>query len=247
MTDESTVDDNLTDADYAAAKQEAAEAEALVTALEDRVKDGDDTITPDQILAQESLSRFARLRLEATRRKLEKAKAKRRLDAANALHDEITAYAGGIGQKLANKMRAIEKAEQALVTLADQHDALIRSWRARAEALKIPVTDFRPMPPARDGHLALGTDGATTVLHAGRRKLELVEGETLLKHFRTHDDRAAVVAATEQMEAELPEPNVNYFYRGEGGGVIAKEEPYTDEEIHRLRLVKLTRKEASGE
>lgn len=55
------------------AEQEAAEADALVAALEERVRDGDDTVTPQQITEQRELGRFAKLRAEAARRKAERA------------------------------------------------------------------------------------------------------------------------------------------------------------------------------
>ncbi|MFR0359081.1 hypothetical protein [Streptomyces sediminimaris] len=56
-----------------AAEQEAHDAEELITALEERVRDGDTDVSPEQLAAQRDLGRFARLRAEAARRKHERA------------------------------------------------------------------------------------------------------------------------------------------------------------------------------
>jgi hypothetical protein len=55
-------------ADLASAEAEAREAAELVAALESAALAGSDNVSPAQIAAQESLSRFARVRAETTRR-----------------------------------------------------------------------------------------------------------------------------------------------------------------------------------
>jgi hypothetical protein len=69
------------------AAAEAAEAEQLVATLEERVLDGDDDVQPEQIEAQRNLSRFARLRAEGARRKVERAEQARQ----SALIEELDA------------------------------------------------------------------------------------------------------------------------------------------------------------
>ncbi|MER6361554.1 hypothetical protein [Kitasatospora sp. NPDC001527] len=58
----------------ATADQEVTEAEQLLAALEDRVRDGDDTVTAEQVEEARGLRRFAQLRREAAQRKAEKAR-----------------------------------------------------------------------------------------------------------------------------------------------------------------------------
>ncbi|MFJ7590825.1 hypothetical protein ACIQZO_26320 [Streptomyces sp. NPDC097617] len=54
------------------AERDEAEAQQLLAALEEAVLDGDIMITPQQLTEQRELSRFARLRAEAARRKVER-------------------------------------------------------------------------------------------------------------------------------------------------------------------------------
>ncbi|WP_411146990.1 hypothetical protein [Streptomyces sp. x-80] len=58
------------------AEQEATEAEQLLTALEERVRDGDEHVTAQQLANARELGRFAKLRAEAARRKADHAAAK---------------------------------------------------------------------------------------------------------------------------------------------------------------------------
>ncbi|MER5401661.1 hypothetical protein [Streptomyces sp. NPDC002599] len=62
--------------DVAQAEAEAREADDLLAALEERVRDGDDQVTPQQLAEQRELSGFAKLRAEAARRKANRAAAK---------------------------------------------------------------------------------------------------------------------------------------------------------------------------
>jgi hypothetical protein len=238
-------EEEVTAADVAAAEAEALEAEALVAELEHKVRNGDETITIDDITAQEQLGRFAKLRLEATRKKAERTKAARRLEAAKTLHDEIESYALGSGKKLAKQLRAIEDAETAFLATAEEHNAKLRSWRQRAVRWGVPVTDGRPVPPAHDGRVAVGRD--ETSVHAGRRHIQYVEGKNMIEQHHGPGLRPDLYAHLESVDAVLPEPTAQHFYRGEGGAVIAYDNPFTDEEIKRMHLVKLTRKEAWGD
>ncbi|MEU7166676.1 hypothetical protein AB0A70_18870 [Streptomyces morookaense] len=55
------------------AEQEAAEAEQLLAALEERVREGDEQVTAQQLSGARELGTFARLRAEAARRKADRA------------------------------------------------------------------------------------------------------------------------------------------------------------------------------
>lgn len=235
------------DVDVTSAEQEAAEAEALVASLERKIREGDDGVSHDQLTSTRSLAEFARLRVQGIRAKAAKARAARRTAAAEALRAEVEAYAKGVGGKLADGLRAIQAAEDAFVAVADEHDAKVLEWRKRANALGIPESDGRPMPPAEDGRLALPrADGSG--LQAGRRHLELAHGKGTLERFRTHTDRAALVAVIARLDAEQAEPEGDlYFYRGAGGGVHVMDHPIPDEQLKRDGITVLTREEAWGE
>ena len=60
------------------AESEALEAEKLAVTLEERVRDGDESVSPDELAEAERLGKFARLRVEAAQRK---ATARRRASA----------------------------------------------------------------------------------------------------------------------------------------------------------------------
>ncbi|URN12497.1 hypothetical protein LUW77_14960 [Streptomyces radiopugnans] len=117
--------------DVTAAEQEAAEAEQLLTALEERVRDGDDTVTADQLASTRELGRFARLRAEAARRKAERAAEAARLDAVAALADEIRA-ADTDRTALAEAVDRLTTALRDVVTLAEEHNQQLAQWRNRA-------------------------------------------------------------------------------------------------------------------
>ncbi|MGY3202667.1 hypothetical protein [Streptomyces sp. TE5632] len=109
------------------AEAEAREADDLLAALEERVRDGDDKVTPQQLTEQRELGRFARLRAEAARRKAERtaaaAKEKRR--------QTLTADALALAEERADRapvVDAYERARAALVdvlTMADAHDQAV--------------------------------------------------------------------------------------------------------------------------
>jgi hypothetical protein len=110
-----------------AAEQEAAEAEQLLDALEERVRDGDEEITPQQLANARELGRFARLRAEAARRKAERAAAKRaeqqraeQIAAARKLveQDAQRAPIGALAARVLDDIRE-------LVAAVDRHDKAV--------------------------------------------------------------------------------------------------------------------------
>ncbi|MFD8695621.1 hypothetical protein [Kitasatospora purpeofusca] len=121
----------------AAGDQEAAEAEQLLAALEDRVRDGDDTVTAEQVEEARGLRRFAQLRREAAQRKAESARkaqtnaeAARRRDAFLATVTDCTPEDIGAAAK---------RAEDALFELLDLVDRRNHAIQAAIPQLASPV------------------------------------------------------------------------------------------------------------
>ena len=56
------------------AERVAGEAEALIAALEEKVKAGDESVSPEQIQAARDVSRFAKLRADGARRRAARAR-----------------------------------------------------------------------------------------------------------------------------------------------------------------------------
>lgn len=229
----------------AEAEAQAVEAESLAQALEQAVLEGDEKITADALDSQVKLSRFARLRAEAIRRKAERARGAIRTKQADELRAEIDSYAAGSGTKLAALLRAVADAEKAFLDAGAEHNVLVHQWRQRAVALGIPDSDGRPVPPAEDGRLAL--DRAGNGLHVGQRRLGLADVKNWLTSHQERGGRDALYAAIGRVDAEEPVSTAKYFYRGPGGAILPRNEPFSAEEINRLQLVILSRKEAWGE
>lgn len=138
MAKTATADPDVTEQDVTRAEQEAAEAVALVDALEDRVRDGDDAVTPDQIEQARSLGRFARLRAEATARKAEKAKERARLQALDQaraeIRDRMADRAAGM-TAVDQALTAVSKAVEKFIVTAEAHNAWHTEMRQRIREL----------------------------------------------------------------------------------------------------------------
>ncbi|MFH8471974.1 hypothetical protein [Streptomyces sp. NPDC018000] len=127
---------NLAD-EVTTAEQEAAEAEQLLGALEERVRDGDDEVTPQQLAEQRELSGFAKLRAEAARRKAERAAAKAEEKRRADLVAQAVDLADGKGDRapIAAKYDAALAAVAELVAAVEQHDqAVTKAGRLLREA-----------------------------------------------------------------------------------------------------------------
>lgn len=233
----------VTDADVAAAEAAATEAQALVTELEEKVLNGDDTVTPDEIVAQESLGRFARLRAESTRRKAVKSKEAARLRACEALYADIDTYASGEGKRFGPMFQAIYDAKAAFKTAVEERNAEVRTWRQRAEALEVAVDDGRPTPRASDGRVALG--GGAALVRADGRIFYTIDAKTYLDALDgTPEDVASVVKNLNEIDIPDPQVQPTYIYRGPAGAIVARDRPYTDDELAYLPVKRITAKEA---
>ncbi|MFD7968586.1 hypothetical protein [Streptomyces clavifer] len=173
------------------AEQEAREATGLVTALEERVRDGDDTVTPEQIAAARELGHFAQLRTDATARKAVDAKRTARLAALAELKADIDAYT-----ETTDTDQLVDNIFGALLAYTqhfDAHNARITQWRARMTELDVP----KVMAPyqltdehghlGRNGHeLYVGTSVYAPVDHKGSLAYNLEQLLAGIRHLATH-------------------------------------------------------------
>lgn len=127
----------VTEADVRAAEREAEEAERFAQSLVEKVAAGDDDITPDEIEAQEKVSRFARLRASGVRARAERYRAAARLQKIRDLRDEVIATAPQSGDDLVKALKAVEKAARKFTELAEAHDQRLVDWVKRVQALRI--------------------------------------------------------------------------------------------------------------
>lgn len=75
--------------EVAAAELEAKEAQDLAAALEERIRDGDESVTADELARAEGLGKFARLRVEAAGRKAAKGRRDAAIAEGKLLADEL--------------------------------------------------------------------------------------------------------------------------------------------------------------
>ncbi|KPC91905.1 hypothetical protein [Streptomyces albus] len=134
------------------AEHEATEAEQLLAALEERVRDGDEKVTAQQLADARELGRFAKLRAEAARRKADRAAAK----AAEQERTRLTAQAVALVDQQADPATvaaAYDTARQAVADLlaaATGHDDALREAAALLrQAGAPPITEHHPVQ--RDG------------------------------------------------------------------------------------------------
>ncbi|MES9804977.1 hypothetical protein [Streptomyces cinereoruber] len=247
------------DNDVADAEQEAQEAAALVTALEERVRDGDDTVTPEQIASARELSNFARLRADATARKATEAKRTARLAACEELRSEIDDYQADNGDQAVKLLDTAYAALVAYITHVQDHNDLIRSWRERMTQLKVPQHSSPTIPPAEHANLGQGHHSAVV---AGSTEYRPLTPWPALDHIitaaRQHDRRGPnteAVAAQELAKAKknavgiAPRtiaPAGRVHYRTPGGVVFSynPQEAPSPEDVQRLGLEPLTEEEA---
>lgn len=131
----------------AEAETEAREAEALAISLEERVKDGDESVTPAELENARQLKGFAKLRREAAARKAERAREAERQRQLAALRAEIEGASPMSRAKIAELLQTAETAVLAFVAACDERNVLVTAWRDRMIALKVPQL-ATPQPPA---------------------------------------------------------------------------------------------------
>lgn len=158
----------------AAAEQEAAAAEQQLAALEERVREGDDAVTAAHLTEQREASRFARLRVEAARRKAERHQAAERARQHAAARAQVHAEAAdnlGNADALTAKLDAFEQAAAAVLDAMQDHNERVTHW-ARLMGTA-DITPSHGMQPDADGlgfnphHTGARIDGRTYTHLAG--------------------------------------------------------------------------------
>ena len=243
----------------AAAVQEADEAAGLAAALEERVRDGDDSVTPEQIANARELGHFAQLRADATRRKADDAKRAARLVALADLKADIDAYHADNGDQAAALLDNAYKALTKFVDHVQDHTRRVTNWRQRMTELDVPPHNSPFTPPAEHGHLGRQPDGAVIAGDTTHRTVTPWPAlDNLMAAARHHATGTPNALRTAQEKTDLakqgirvmaPRPHVTpgrVHYRGPGGAIVTydPDKAPTPEDIHRLELKPITDAEA---
>ncbi|ACZ84837.1 hypothetical protein [Streptosporangium roseum] len=144
-------------ADVQAAETEAAEAAELLAALEERVLDGDATVTHAQLAEHRDLLNFAQMRAQAARRKADKEQAAARRTEYEALAAEVAALDG----QAAPVRAAYAEALAALGRLVDVEAELsdrVRAAHARTAQARTVAEEHGEVELLRSTGV-LGADG----------------------------------------------------------------------------------------
>ncbi|MFJ3978358.1 hypothetical protein [Streptomyces sp. NPDC090021] len=203
------------------ARSEAAEAHATVEALAERVRDGDEHVTPEELAGQRSLAELAGLRVEAAERKLAAAEAADRDARAKA----IAAAARQLietddTQPVLDAVQAAVAALKHLVTVTTDRTARILTVATEAvgmnEELKLTDPDAGPWPSTRYGfraqtfpaHVAVLDEGNAAALRPGRMvaaalALALADDQPMVEEARQVLS-APFAAVIERLKTEVP-------------------------------------------
>jgi hypothetical protein len=258
-----TTTDTDPDQIIADAEREAAEAENLVVTLEGRVKDGDDSVTFEEVEKAKGLLSFVRLRREAATRKAASAKEAARLQACEALNAEIAAHVKDDGQRFSDLLKTAVDALRAFHDGVEERNELVREFRQRAVDLGIPEQLHTGPVPATHGGVRLtpgGGVGMSAGVMVGRsrvdgvdanvfmnRAIDLLVRDNKLKILPYIDAGEDIFGDLAAIDAEAPESSAKHFYRGPNGAVIRKDEPFDSDEIRRMNLKVISKAEAAAE
>ncbi|MEV0912697.1 hypothetical protein AB0I93_00095 [Streptomyces sp. NPDC049967] len=136
------------------AATEAAEADALLAALEERVRDGDDTVTPAQLASTRELGTFAKLRAEAARRKASQTAAAAAEQERAATIEQAAALVAeqGAPARVAAAYEAARIALAELLAVTTTHDDAVRE---AAQLLRTAGASpmHRYVPVQHDGYV----------------------------------------------------------------------------------------------
>lgn len=160
----------------AAAEQEAAAAEQQLATLEERVRDGDTTVTPAAITEQREAGMFARLRVEAAHRKAvrrQQEEAARQHAAAAAQVRAEVADDDNSTDHIVTALETFQQAARAFLDAAQDHNDRVTRWARLIGSANVPATPG--CQPNADGlgfnehHDAAHVDGRTfTFIPAGQ-------------------------------------------------------------------------------
>lgn len=123
--------------DVQAAEQDAVAQEAELATLEERVTNGDLTVTAAQIEKQSAVARHAHRVADGVRSLYAQSKARRRDRDIAQLAADIDTDTSTDSAALVKAWDTLEGAARALQDLADAHDAKVAEWAERARELRI--------------------------------------------------------------------------------------------------------------
>ena len=177
----------------AAAEQEAAATEQQLATLEERVRDGDDAVTPAQLTEQRELGRFARLRVDAAHRKAVRQQAEERTKqhaaAAAQVRAEVADDANGTDH-IEVKLAAFQQAARTFLDAAQDHNQRVTRW-----ARLIGNADVTPTPGCQPNADGLGLNERHTMAHIDGRLYTFIPGGQVIS--------AALHQATESYPHEF--------------------------------------------
>lgn len=232
------VDLDAAEIELADAETELAESMELVTAIEDRVAGGDETVTSEDLASKHSLARFATLRVQALRRKVDAARTQAHRAKCQQIADRAQKLADTSGPELARLLAAAGAAQQRFIDAVTARNAQIAELHATARDLTDehtgPGTEVRT-PHARFARL--GWQQANTVV-IGRTYLAPTNASDWLSQAQAgrRDGKDPIEALT-HIDAERPTKAGNKYYRAAGGSVIAYDRPLNEHEERNLTLL----------
>lgn len=107
------------------AEQEARDAEALALQLEERIRSGDETVTPDDLAEAERLSKFARLRIDAAKRKAAERRKTAALEEAEAFKARLLEQAAAKDSSVVDAWSALVAALRRVAAVAEERWAIV--------------------------------------------------------------------------------------------------------------------------
>jgi hypothetical protein len=229
------------------AEQELRESLNLVTAIEEQVSTGDESVTSEDLSSKHSLGRFAQLRVQALRTKVERLRGDAHRKMCAQVADQVQQLADESGPGLAAALRAAQDAVRAFVALAEARNTKLADLYDEARQLVPeftgPGSEIRG-PSA--SHARLGWQAKAVVL--GRRKLLPLDAGIWLGagladvardfpgglNVAPRHDRRDPVEELAKVDAEKPlQPGFSYF-RGPNGLVIGMNRALSDNERRNL-------------
>ncbi|MGN6325719.1 hypothetical protein [Pseudolysinimonas sp.] len=133
----SKVEEQDPDRIVADAEERAREAQALVTAIEDRIMAGDTSVSHEDLSSQISVARALALVVEGARTKAAQIREQSRGKALEALRAEIESRAPESGAELVTRLRAVEDAAREYLAVAEAYSSLYEGWRLRLGQLDV--------------------------------------------------------------------------------------------------------------
>ncbi|NEN07619.1 hypothetical protein G3T36_17315 [Diaminobutyricibacter tongyongensis] len=247
------------------AEAKAVEAEALVTAIEDRIVAGDDTVTHADLSEQISVARFARKLVEAAREKAKSIRESKRQVVLSQIRGEMDAHATAEGTRRVELLTNVESAVLAFVSEYASDNAKFSDWRGRMAAAGVKPIGPRFAALASDQGLSY----SDSAVRAGTREFQpeysglvlqgllhsLLNSSQLGREYFTADNagyptRDELFARVRTVAQEVPGiPEDALFYRHENGQVHMRDTAHAwpAEDLKRLGLTPISREEAIAE